>query len=122
MSLPLLPPCAGTTLSACSKLLVASTPIAMLLTSAAAASAAAAAAAGDRRYHPECLKTSRKALKSQTNWRCPDCVKRLGVAPPAGTAAAPAHIAATARSRDDEAEAAAAQKAPQQKRRKTGAE
>jgi hypothetical protein len=78
-------------------------------------------AAAAFRYHPECLKTSSKALKSQSNWRCPDCVKRFGVlTPPVGTAAAPAVITAT-RSRDDDG-GDAAQKGSQQKRRKTAAE
>jgi hypothetical protein len=35
--------------------------------------AAISAIAG--RYHPECLKTSRKMLAAQANWKCPACMK-----------------------------------------------
>jgi hypothetical protein len=71
------------------------------------------------RYHPECLKTSRKALKSQSNWRCPDCLKhaQLQLAGATGIAAAAAQKAA-AGARDD-GDGDAAQQGRPDKRRKT---
>lgn len=70
-------------------------------------------------YHPECLKTSRKALKSQSNWRCPDCLKhaQLQLAGATGIAAAAAQKAA-AGARDD-GDGDAAQQGRPDKRRKT---
>uniref|UniRef100_A0A383V1K2 PHD-type domain-containing protein n=1 Tax=Tetradesmus obliquus TaxID=3088 RepID=A0A383V1K2_TETOB len=67
-------------------------------------------------YHPECLKTSRKALKSQSNWRCPECVRIAQLAAGAGTAAA-GHVAAAAAR--DGVDAKAQQHGKQDKRRKT---
>ena len=49
------------------------------------------------RYHPECLKTSRKALAAQANWRCPECAQH----PQEQSAAAAAAKPGDKRSRSD---------------------